>query len=168
MALEIPSEQPRFPLEDLTESNARFLEIMLLHDQTIAQSHDAAESISYLYTAGHASLSTLALRHLSEDEQAKSVSFGMTTYEAMSSLVRYTIDNDVHNGPLVRNKIATLFVALDEDIEATLSTARDRFSKQMPRASRVVGESAVRFCGERFAEYAVAGAGLIRQAEIGV
>jgi hypothetical protein len=157
------SAQHEFPIKDISDENAEILEFLLLNPDIINNSHLTAEAARYLYSAGHLGLNAVATHYLEDPARRESFSEGIKAYEAMSCMVQPSIIPE--DEAAITLEILTAQHLLSRDFGGTLSDASSDFYTDMPRAAVVIGESAARFSMNR--DYAIAGAAIARQIELG-
>jgi|GEM_PF-1290720 len=155
--------QPRFPYDDLTESNASALELMLANRDVIDVNHTMAETIRRVFKVGHSSIS-LAGRILEYDPgPLRAIDHGVAMYEAMSAIVNVTPGNT--NMLRMSELSAGIEGTYDaEKIRQYFIDAYDCMRDENPLAAQVVRDAS-RLPGP-MAEYAVMGAGVSRHFEI--
>lgn len=86
MELTTLNHQPNFPEEDLTETNAMFLEYFLQNKALLETSHSGAEQSNLLFNLAHLTAKQ-SKDTFSEDSYHAGFTHGFTLYEIMSSLV---------------------------------------------------------------------------------
>ncbi|HET7629956.1 MAG TPA: hypothetical protein VFK03_01140 [Candidatus Saccharimonadales bacterium] len=156
--------QPDFPKQDLTESNAQLLELMLANFEIVETGHRQAELISWVYRVGHRSEVMASQRIMHSEAQLESFDHGVRTFEAASSLVRSTageFDELIVN----HNGVALVHAMSDDQLRDYISEAREKFGLEMPKTVEVVTETSKRL-NASLAGYAIFGAALARQFEL--
>ncbi|HET8883944.1 MAG TPA: hypothetical protein VFM68_00555 [Candidatus Saccharimonadales bacterium] len=156
--------QNNFPHEDISDSNAEILE-MLLQNQTIHESsHKSAEAASILYKMGHQTLLT-ASQIEPELSQSDALSHGISTYEAISALVHPNVDAEVHDSITIHPHLKMAYMALRYNFDDETERVYSYFGENLPRMRQIVETSAERF-HKRPREYAIIGAALAHQIDI--
>lgn len=84
--LSVTELQPEFPVEDLTEKNARMLEVMLANRSELSAMHTAAGLGVPIFRRLHMPL-VESTRVSYEGAQTSALSHGMTVFEAMNAAV---------------------------------------------------------------------------------
>ncbi|HET6622363.1 MAG TPA: hypothetical protein VFG56_00310 [Candidatus Saccharimonadales bacterium] len=156
--------QPDFPREDLTETNADLLELMLANFDLVEAGHQQAELISWIYRVGHRSQSSASRRVIDSAAQLESFDYGVRTFETASSLVRATageFDELIVN----HNGVALAHAFSEDQLRDYIDGARDKFDSEMPKTVDVVREASSRL-SISLAGYAIFGAALARQFEL--
>lgn len=158
--------QPDFPKEDLTETNADILSMVLRNRQELRGGHAAAESAAMIYKVGHKAFRTAFDRLYENNTVIKGFDMGIATYEAISSFVSHPPVASAEV-PLIlgAHRIAQSVSALhfDEYVEA----AAQSIVYATPRTVEVVAEVAHGYSGSpQLAHLAVLGAGMARKFEL--
>lgn len=154
--------QSNFPLEDVSDTNAEKLELLLLNKEIVNKGQRDARMVSWLYKTGNAAIES-AIRHIFDENSANALAEGIKTYEALSALVNPLIDIKVHNDPTVHRSIIELHSELRDNTTGALINAHDDFIK-FPRTATLVEEHAARF-NPGYEDYAKTGAALAHQLE---
>lgn len=157
--------QPNFPVEDLSEDNADLLELMMANRELLQRSHDAVESLSYLFFVGHKSINVTA-KHVFDDEQClEALDHGIATFEAITAMVDgHSMTSD--SIPLHAQALRLIHLdryELDDQFDQSLT----EFREQTPRTAEVIRNSSTRFYGHLTA-YALLGAAMSRKFELSV
>lgn len=79
--------QPNFPREDLSETNAEFLSLLLQNYNFVEGGHVASESISLIYRLGHPTIVRSTGAIYEEPGQLRAIDHGVKLFESMSSMV---------------------------------------------------------------------------------
>ena len=155
--------QPNFPREDLSDTNAEWLELMLANRQLLEQGHQASENVSWTFRVGHKALAKETVAVYDDDRQTEAINHGIVTFEAINVMVNSDYPfNDISGV----NRTAHKLLLLDErDIPRRIDQAVDVFQVQTPRTAEVISRSSQRFYGSLTA-YAILGAALSRQFEL--
>lgn len=156
--------QPEFPLQDLTESNAQLLSVMLANQAIVHGGHEAAERTSWLFKVGHPALRIAAMRLLTEQRQTEVFSHGIAVYESMTALIKQDITQ--YSDFVVNiNASAVAGQLPDEKLRDHIDNAAQRFIHEMPHAAEVVSEVTERFY-RGAGRFALFGAASARQFEL--
>lgn len=158
--------QHDFPREDISDSNADMLELLLLNGEMVELSHLSAEKVSYLYQIGHKGLVIAAASHIDDQARQRAFSYGITTFEAVAALVRPDIDISAHNDAIrINPEVLGAQQHLEYKFLDTVDKVRDSFAADLPRTRSLVGQSAARFCRD-YPDYAITGAAVARWLEL--
>lgn len=155
--------QPNFPHYDISDLNASILELMLQNSTIAAETHRTAETHSWLFRLGHRAIYASMSDAIENKDSLAALSTGVSTYEAISSLVRPIDTLVAHNDPTVN----TYFIDPDTPYRGYLNIieeAREQFDTSMARTSGVVTAVAQRRHAS-YTDYAVTGAALAYLAE---
>lgn len=156
-------EQPDFPQEDLTDTNAEFLSLMLANAGMLARGHGNAEKEYPIFIGTHQPLVIASENVFTDADKARAIDFGIKAFEAITLFVN------------ARNPQASL-VALEHNINGIIhpantngvreyfEEANDSFREAMPRTVNVIHESSKRFVGST--ALAVLGGAVARQFEL--
>lgn len=158
--------QPSFPSEDLSDTNACMLELMLANDPFVESTHLGVEKISWMYKVGHAVVLAGA-RRIYDDEPIKAINTGASMFETISAMVASDITAGASGFSV--NSIATDIAYSKEEarlVDYTLE-AVEHFRADLPRATEVVLEASKRK-HHALRHYALMGAALERQFSIDV
>jgi hypothetical protein len=158
--------QNTFPHEDVSDTNADMLELLLLNREAVELGHASAEKVSYLYQIGHKALAIAAAPHLNDDERYHAFSYGIATFEAVAAFVRPQPDAATHSNFKVNFKVMNAHRQVSDDFFSAMGNARDAFADQVPRTKLLIGQSAARFYRQSAIDSALTGAALARQLEI--
>jgi len=154
--------QPEFPAQDLTDSNAESLELMMASLEIVQQMHHAAEQREWSYSVEHPSILAGTSR-LYEGSFVGAVGHGVTVFEAIHTAV---VGQSASRDMLVVNQKATrLFNGSlrENELSDDMIRAVDNFKESMPRTCEVVASASERFIGSYLTAYAVLGAALERE-----
>ncbi|HEY1085239.1 MAG TPA: hypothetical protein VGE34_00750 [Candidatus Saccharimonadales bacterium] len=154
--------QPNFPVEDLSESNAELLELMMANPDLVMRSHAALEQFSYMFVVSHKSINTAVGHAIDDARRLAALDHGVTTFEAITAMVdghaRVSDSIPVHNQAL-------RLVHFDpRDLEKHFDLSCAEFQEQTPRTAEVIRVSSARFHGH-LTDYALLGAALSRKFE---
>ena len=156
--------QPGFPAEDLTDSNAAILEILLANLMVVEERHLATERVSWAYTVGHPSILKAATT-MYEGDHSSAIDHGVKVFESMVSFVATPSDR---LAPFAAEKAAIQLLKGHEDREDLWHYAidvTDDMKQSVPRTAEVVSSASERFFG-KLTSYALLGAALSRQFEL--
>ena len=81
------SPQPNFPHEDLTDTNADLLELMIANHDIRVSSHAAVEQLSWMFRIGHPTILFSAGHIYDEDERLAAINHGVVSFEAITAMV---------------------------------------------------------------------------------
>jgi hypothetical protein len=155
--------QPRFPYDDLTESNAEFLQLILANDEIASRGHAEAENARSVFKIGHQILLRAGQRLDYESSQGEAMDKGTAMFEVMSAMVN--VAPAASSQFKVRDIGAALEGVFDEEwVRNYFIDSYDCFRHENPLAADVV-RSASRLSSS-MAEYAVLGAAISRHFEI--
>jgi hypothetical protein len=155
--------QPEFPVVDLTDMNARMLELMLANTSQVEFGHTTAEQLAWVYRVGHpAVLRACGNIDLSE-RKFQAVNLGVSAYEAIGMFVHHV--PDTLYAVVESNASALAYKFSTDQIVDYFGDARQRFNEEMPKTAEVIHEAALRFYGP-IANYAIDGAAMARQFEL--
>lgn len=152
-----------FPNHDIDPATADTLELLVMNQDIVTNSHQLAEGSSFLYKTGHVALTATAKKVL-ESERAEAIWYGVTLYESVATLIRPMIDPSIHNSLDTNKATINAHLRLRERFDNELIDANDRFMQDMPQTARVVAAGAERQ-HPHTVSYALAGAALARQLE---
>lgn len=155
---------PDFPRQDLSDTNADIISLMLANADLVMRSHASAESTSWVYRAGHPALRKAINKIIINDTCTQDFDHGISTYEAIAMLVQSVPEHcDMFT---VKSNAVALATGFTEDaLLDYIDTAGQRFTDQLPRTAEVVRESSERFF-PTVPHYAVVGAAVARQFEL--
>lgn len=165
MSLFTIESQPDFPTEDLTDTNAGFLELLLANREIFTLAHDTAERTSSLFRIGHQAIIASLAGYTQEPLQISAISSGTAIFEAISTTVRLGNVPSVHNSQQAVNYFLDAEPTLD--YLTLLGDAHDAFCSEMPRTAAVIKES-MPSVYRPYLGYALAGAALTRMAEVDI
>lgn len=154
-----------FPHSDISDDTAATLELLLLNRELVDACHDSAEVACLLYRLGHKALNFAAKPNLADSEHLAAFSYGVSAFEAVSTLVHPLSGSHSLSKQTVALHVMTTHNALTRTFVDTLVDARDKFSEELPRTKQVIGQSAARFC-RAHSDYAFSGAAIARELEI--
>lgn len=164
MELTVLDHQPKFPEQDLTQSNAAFFEFFLQNQALVDASHSGAERSNLLFNLIHLA-ATQSKDTFIEDSHHAGFTHGFTLYEIMSSLIAPRTD-DYFSDITAMAATRSLNVALRTKRQDELfNCARDEFIDTQPVTAEVIGRAAERYY-PGIAHYAVMGAAIERQFEL--
>lgn len=153
--------QPEFPLVDLTDPNAEFLELLLANEHVVKKGHELAENFNWVYRVGHPAVMHSAERML-DGTYISAVSHGVAVLEAMSSAVSGTCTADADKFMFNVKAYEMIRDASEGGLRGKSIDTLQGFREQMPRATEVIGSTSQRLFGP-LTEYAILGAALERQ-----
>lgn len=155
--------QPRFPHEDLSDTNASVLELTLMNAEIVNQGHEYAdmqlEFFRYVHPAVAVGVDTL----YDDPRYAQAAFHGVSVYETLAMFVGARWRHLLFLG---EGKPEALSVVTN--IQSSRNTADDAFSafrQQMRNTAEVVRASSARFYGP-LADYALLGAAITWQTAI--
>lgn len=163
MELILLDSQQNFPKEDITDSDAQILELLLQNTSTLENSHASAEQASILYKLGHKTIINASQAQII-DLEAKAISHGIATYEAISLMMNPKV-SPAHNSIALHPHLQINHLSIEQDFKGETERAATVFTNELPRTSRVIEASAHRFY-KGLTDYALKGAALARQLEI--
>ena len=163
MLLSAPIDrQPNFPKEDLTDKNAEILSLLLMNQEILQQGHMAAESQVQIYKLGHQAFARAIDRMFYESSKFDALNHGITTYEAISSLVTHP--------PSAENEATVILnaagIVSTRRLDEYAHEAVESLVLATPRTAEVVAETTRQPRGSDFARLAVIGAGMARKFEL--
>lgn len=160
--IELPAPTD-FPTSDIDQATADTVELLVMNREIVTNSHEIAEGTSFLYKAGHVALTATA-RSVLPHERAEAVSYGVTLYESVATMLRPLVDPSIHNGLDANKAMLNAHLRLKRRFINELSEANDQFLAEMPQTAQVVAAG-----GERQhpkdVSFVLAGAALARQLE---
>lgn len=166
MILSSPIErQSNFPKEDLTNTNAEVLCLMLSSKVLIRQGHNAAESATQIYEIGHRALSGAVDRIFDDSSAVKAFNQGVTVYETISSLVTHPPQVE-YMMPLLLNALGLERQISARHFDEYVSEAADILVLSAPRTAQVVAETVMSHTNRYAARIAVIGAAAARRFEL--
>lgn len=155
--------QPDFPESDISEDSAATLELLVQNLAIIDLHHEGAEFARYLYRLGHTSINAAVQPHLDDVTLLAAFSHGIGAYEAISTMVRpQNVPESIEQDTM---RIMSIHQALTNNFAVTVTDARDRFTSELPRTTRLIGASARRLYPGH-TDYAINGAAAARELEI--
>ena len=83
------TEQPGFPLEDVSDGNASMLEVMLANQREFTSIHEYAENTIRFYNIAHQALIYYLSNLLQEQEKVRLASIGIAVVETIGVLINY-------------------------------------------------------------------------------
>lgn len=155
--------QPEFPRNDLSISNAQYLELVMASQSHVEFGHTNAEQVAWVYRVGHPSMRLALGNSALAGSVREAIDHGVSTYEAICMLMSHFPDS--RNFYTV-NRNALVIASADntDHFVDYVSEARSGFTKDLPRTADVVHEASKRFFGSA-ARYAIDGAALAYQFE---
>lgn len=159
MQLIAPEKQPDFPADDITDSSAALLELLLQHQEGVETMHRQAEALNDLYQTLHPQLDTLAKDSFQNSSGEQAFSYGIGLFEVLSVLVTQEQEDTA-----LPKRIMALAASqkLKHNFIVQISDERDRFREELPLAASVVVESSTRFHRGR-EDYVLCGAAALRK-----
>lgn len=166
MLLSSPIEhQANFPQEDLTDTNAEVLCVMLSSRELVRQGHEAAEIAAQIYKLGHKALSAVVARCFESPSSVAAFNQGVATYETISSLVTHP--------PRTGEEVTLLLNAFGIERQMTarnldnyIEEAADQLVLATPRTAQVIAETAANHINRYGVHLAVIGAAAARRFEL--
>jgi len=156
--------QPNFPNEDLNESNAAMLEMLLQNLLFVEDGHRSTEDACWVYKVGHPAVMRV-VRQVYEAEQSQhAVDHGVKLFESIVSIVSTPPERIAHFAA-ERTLIQLIHGKDSEELRNYSFDAVDDLREQLPVASETIRQAAQRQCG-RLTEYALLGAAMSRQFSI--
>ncbi|AHB42746.1 hypothetical protein RAAC3_TM7C00001G0909 [Candidatus Saccharibacteria bacterium RAAC3_TM7_1] len=155
--------QPRFPHEDLSDTNADLLELMLANPDVVHQGHLQGERFSWAFRVGHPAAVRGSGRIYENDLHIEAIDHGVASFEAMAMLVGAEISEDEFT--VNANAVALVSQLKEFKLQHYLDFALDSFREDTPRAVEVVNLASRRFYGA-LTSYALLGAAIARQFEL--
>lgn len=157
--------QPDFPKQDISDTNAELLEILLLNQTFIEKSHSLAEKNQELYGTLH----TTAKKHeaqfpVGNPDPHTSFLYGMSLYEVTAGFVRPPSENKNHVLTFARTSLGTILRS-SHAIDSLVDAMYDMREAQ-PKLARVIITAAGRAYSLKTAEYALMGAAIERDFEL--
>lgn len=165
MGLLMFEHQPRFPEEDIPDTSAEILEMMLQNRELILGVHENAEEALLLYRLGHEALDKAAALHLDDARRLGAFSAGVASFEAISTLVKPAQNPDDRNLAEVSFSIVHSTQGLDRRFALTLGDMGDKLRAELPRTHRIIGIAATRY-HQGYEHYAQGGAAMAREVEL--
>jgi hypothetical protein len=151
--------QPNFPHEDLVESNAELLSLLLSNNQILQDSHSRSEDAEGLYKILHPRLKNNVANILAEPHQLNALSEGLVAYEAIAAMVVKQID--VNNTILLAAKYGpSVSYANPDSLQEILGASYRVFCSNMQNTKEVIQQVTSRKYQE-MGEYAIRGAALM-------
>lgn len=158
--------QESFPLEDLSATNADAFSLLLLHKETLHNTHAVAAENDLLYKIGH-----VMLNHTAEDQllefESQALSHGVAVYEAISHYVNPSLA--MTNKSLLKpthDYLTETHIRIRPHLLRAITSLSDALCEKFPNLSQVVESSAQRFHGGAI-KAAVAGAALAQKLDEG-
>lgn len=155
--------QPNFPHEDISDSNAAMLELMLADRQTVTDGHQASERISLVFKIGHPAVLSGLARVYDESDRLGAIDHGVATFEAATSLLGQVPEGEVFT--IGANGLALTSGLTDRSLGQYVETAYSSFIDDLPRTRTVIASASERYF-PHYTDYAVLGAALVRQFEL--
>lgn len=157
--------QADFPYEDLSESNASLLELMLSNKELVASGHALGEGVSWAFRVGHPTIVKGLGRIYDEPRLLEAIDHGVQVFEAASTFVSeqpLVVDEAV----VIKNGIGISRAFSKEKLDQYASAALENLSNELPRTKEVVESASKRFFAH-LTSYAILGAAMSRQFEVG-
>lgn len=163
MTLTILEHQPAFPDEDLSDTNAAFLEMLLQNQQLVNANHMGAESSHLLYGMAHWAANQ-SKDVFTDDNIHAGFTHGFTMYEIISTLVAPKT--------IIANKLSVIAatkglaqVLRSDKMNDFLSDAYSEFSSRQPKTAEVIANASARYYAG-LTHYSIMGAAIERQLEL--
>ena len=147
--------QPDFPREDLIDTNASMLELMMANLQIVREHHKIADALSFSFRIGHSALMKSSLQVFDDKSQLAALHYGITVFEAVAASVGAGIMRSDTQGVIARTHELTQFDG--REMGEYHEGASEDFALAAPRTAEVVKISALRF-HKHLATYALIGA----------
>lgn len=157
--------QPDFPIEDLTEKNAQMLGLVRRNKQTLVEGHQAAETASVIYELGHRAFRSAFNRLFDNKSTIRAFDNGITTYEAISSLVTHPPSAE-EQAPVILNAFGIARQVSARYFDEYIEEATQALIYAAPRTAEVVADVATDHSSVHLARFAVFGAGMARKFEL--
>jgi hypothetical protein len=159
------SPQPNFPHEDLTDTNADLLELMIANQDIRASSHAAVERLSWMFRIGHPTILFSAGHIYDEDERLAAINHGVVSFEAITAMVG---GNAAVSDMIPTNREASRLLHMETTgLSNYFDEAVDELQTKIPRTAEVVRSSAARL-NRALTTYALLGAAMSRKFEMSV
>lgn len=162
--LRLLEAQPKFPKEDLTETNAQYLALALGNKQLLESGHTYAKRYFRLYTGTHNPLMQAAGNIYAEPRVLRAIDFGIAALETMSIFVGATEpEADLET---LKNNITTIVTVRNvEHVEGYFAEAHAEFLDVAPRTARAIAEGSER-AHPGLAHAAIYGGAIARRFEL--
>lgn len=165
MNLLLPESQPNFPLEDLTDTNAEILAVLLTDSAALHAHHQVAEQSSFLYRIAHPALVSSIGPTLSDREKIDAYGYGIEAYESIATLATLRFNRPGHGEMEWQQYYSTSHTPVDPLI--LLSDTIDTFEAKMHNTKTVV-EDIAKHSHAPLAHFAIAGAAMAYTLEIDI
>lgn len=154
--------QPKFPREDLTDTNAELLAVVLMNRRVLNRGHHFAEREYSIFRATHPALDRASDNLFDAPDALMAVNFGIRALEAMTLLVdAEDVKADID---ILKTNINSIVAVHNRGgVTEYFEQAQANFLHETPRTAGVISESASRYYDPRFA---VLGGAVARQFEI--
>lgn len=159
--LETLTAQPHYPHEDLTDTNASVVELLVASTALRETMHEATEAVSIPSRIGHASILSIARDEYEQTLRVDAIDHGVRSFEAIKALV---VAGSATTSPDIHATTRALLILRGTHYEHYLDNAVGLFAETMPRTREVIHISSRPVCGY-FTDYALLGAALAWQFE---
>lgn len=159
--LETLSAQPRFPHEDLTDTNASLVELLIANSALRETMHEATEAVSLPSQVGHVSILSIVRDEYEQARRVDAIDHGVRSFEAIKAIVAAGSSTST---PDISATNRALMLLRSANYERYLDEAVSSFADTMPRTREVIHISSRSTCGY-FTDYALLGAALAWQFE---
>ncbi|MGB4967464.1 MAG: hypothetical protein WBO35_04655 [Candidatus Saccharimonadales bacterium] len=140
-AIDQIERQPTFPAVDLTDINAFFLGLMLANAKCLGIGHKSAEIRYPIFSGTHPALRIATEKLLAEENQVKSVEFGIIAFEAITAFV--DPDPPIPDLLCLEQNINGLVNPNNKSqVGDYFADSHTQFRQEMPRTAVVIEESA--------------------------
>lgn len=147
--------QPNFPREDLIDSNADLLELMMANKDIVQTTHDEVDKLSWSFHIGHKALLVSSSRVYEDPKSLAALNHRISVFEAITaSVLGEVIRSDTHG---IAHRATELLHMGDRAVDDYYNDATDIFTHTAPRTAEVVIASSSRFYGS-LTTYALIGA----------
>lgn len=154
--------QPNFPQEDLSETNALWLSMAIGNSGILQRGHQFAELQYRIFRATHRPLTIASENLFDSSHSISAIDFGIKALEAITLLVNADelepdlniLESNINGIVTIRNK---------NGISDYFEEAQEAFLRETPRTAEVIQEGAARNYDKRLA---LLGGAIARQFEI--
>lgn len=161
--LELVSRQPHFPLEDLTQKNALYMDVVLANHSELELLHKIAEKLYPIFIGTHRPIVIASKNAFYDTSRVVHIDFGVRTFEAITAQVRAILPTPDFTA--LHSNITGIVNPLAVDaVVDYFDKSSATFLAELPRTAEVVAECAERYRMDK--SCAVLGAAVARQFEL--
>ncbi|PID31251.1 hypothetical protein CR983_01975 [Candidatus Saccharibacteria bacterium] len=154
--------QPKFPIEDLTETNAEKLSLAVANSDVLAELHGSETCATEGFRLGHRATVESSRRLYDQADRLRAIALGVTVFEALNTAVVASALEHAAPSSVAMAAVWLTRQAEDEELQRNMEKALDAFCQDMPNTTSAIKEASQRTIGQSMLPYALAGAAVER------